>query len=116
MTAPKSQLTSALLIAIAAVELSTPAQTSNALQVSNLTASSNGWRLAWPQLTAGTAYTVQFQDTLKDGIWRLPAFETPFPIPTNQWTDPSTNPTRFYRVIGVPKATRGKLRSVGLSN
>src|SRR5262245_9819269 len=102
MAASRSRFTPALLIAIAAVELSSQAQSSNVLQITNLAASSNGWRITWTQSNTGAAYTVQFQDTPKDIIWRLPESQTPFPTQTNQWVDPSTtNQSRFYRVVGV---------------
>jgi pimeloyl-ACP methyl ester carboxylesterase len=92
------------------------AQTTNSFEITQLSANSNGWRLAWPQ-TTGKAYTVQFQDTLADGIWRLPVSDVPFPTSSNQWLDRAvTNSTRFYRVIEVPSTTRGKLLSVTLSN
>lgn len=87
------------------------------LSITNFAASGNGWHLAWPPLGKGTAYTVQFQDALQDVIWRLPASESPFPTNSNQWVDRTvSNSSRFYRVIGVPEAARGKLLSVVLSN
>lgn len=93
------------------------AQTGNSFSITNLSTAADGWRLAWPATGAGTAYTVQFQDTLQDVIWRLPASDAPFPIISNEWLDSTlTNSARFYRVISVPEATRGKLLSVNLSN
>jgi pimeloyl-ACP methyl ester carboxylesterase len=60
---------------------------------------------------------VQFQDTLQDGIWRIPDFSTPYPISSNAWLASSTtNATRFFRVLPVPAAQRGKLISASLSN
>jgi pimeloyl-ACP methyl ester carboxylesterase len=41
----------------------------------------------------------------------------PFPTASTEWLDPTTtNSSRFYRVIELPSATRGKLLSVTLSN
>lgn len=79
--------------------------------------SSGGWLLSWPAAGSATNYTVQFQETLQDGIWRRPDSLTPFPVSSNAWFEAgSTNAARFYRVVSVPAAQRGKLISSGLSN
>src|SRR5690349_1649053 len=102
-------------LAIAAV--SAQAQTNNVFQITQLDERTNGWHLTWPQTGAGKAYTIQFQDTPADEIWRLPSSEVPFPTALTEWLDPTTtNSSRFYRVIELPSATRGKLLSVTLSN
>jgi hypothetical protein len=89
----------------------------NAVRLTDLQATSEGLHLSWSPGAAGSAYTVQFQDTLQDGIWRIPDSSTPFPISSNAWLAPSTtNATRFFRVLPVPAAQRGKLISASLSN
>jgi pimeloyl-ACP methyl ester carboxylesterase len=93
------------------------AQTSNSFRISQLAETTNGWHLTWPQTGAGKAFTVQFQDALADGIWRLPPSNIPFPTTTAEWLEPATtNSSRFYRVVELPAANRGKLLSVTASN
>ncbi|HEY5913930.1 MAG TPA: lipase family protein [Verrucomicrobiae bacterium] len=87
-------------------------QAATTLQITNLSRAANSWAIGWPPQDPGTVYTVQFQDTLQDGIWRLPPSDVPFPVATNIWVSPgTTNTTGFYRVAGVPAAQRGKLLS-----
>ena len=100
MSTPRIGLVASPLIALLFATRSTPAQTTNTLTISPLERLTNGWALSWQPSLTGKAYTVQFQDTLHDGLWRIPASTTPYPTATNQWADPSTtNPTRFYRVV-----------------
>jgi hypothetical protein len=90
---------------------------SNSLRLPNPLFVGTGWQLNWPSLEAGVAYTVQFQDAIQDQIWRLPDSPVPFPLSSNSWVDVSTtNTTRFYRVLSVPAAQRGKILSATLSN
>ena len=92
-------------------------QTNNTFQFSSLVHTAAGWQLGWPSLGAGTAYSVRFQDTVQDGIWRTPDSAVPFPVASNSWLDVSTtNSARIFRVIGVPAANRGKLVSSTYSN
>ena len=105
-----------MLAALLAGALPLRAQTTNRLRLSSVSRSDNGWRLAWDSSLTGMAYTVQFKDTLEDGIWRLPDSGVPFPISADGWLDPvPTNLIRFYRVVGVPAAERGKVLSAKLS-
>ena len=91
-------------------------QTTNLLQISNLQSTSNGWALGWQSSASGTAYTVQFQDTLDDVIWRIPESRNQFPLGSNYWLDSSlTNAARYFRVVAVPAAQRGKIISATLS-
>src|SRR5712691_7316106 len=84
----------------------------SSLRITNLSASASGVVLGWQNSATGTAYTVQFQDTLQDGIWRLTPSQQAFPVASNQWTDFwPTKETRFYRVVEVPLAQRGKVLS-----
>ncbi|HLH53614.1 MAG TPA: lipase family protein [Verrucomicrobiae bacterium] len=85
--------------------------------VAKATFSGLGVLLNWTSTNAGSAYSVQFQDTLADGIWRRPESPVPFPVLSNSWSDFSiTNQSRFYRVVSVPVAQRGRILSVSLSN
>ncbi len=105
-----------LLLVLATTHLAARAQTTNLLQIGNLLSTSNGWSLAWQSSLTGTAYTVQFQDTLDDVIWRIPPSQDQFPLETNSWVDSSvTNAARYFRVLGVPAAQRGKILSATLS-
>jgi hypothetical protein len=104
-----------LLFAFALAGQSLLAQSPTTVQLSAAGQGSPAWQLAWPSSGTGVAYTVQYQDSLLDGIWRgAPA---PIPLSTNAWIDESTNHSaRFYRAVTVPAAERGKIISVTLSN
>lgn len=93
------------------------AQVTNSLRLTSLNAVSGGWRLGWPALGTNSSYSVQFQDTVEDEIWRLSDSAVPLPVSSNSWLSPNlTNSTRFFRVIGVAAADRGRIISVNLSN
>jgi hypothetical protein len=105
------------LLVLAVTTLSVHGQVTGSLQITNLQATADGWLLSWGAPASGPAFTVQFQDTLQDGIWRAPATATPFPVASNQWLDPvTTNAARLYRVVAVSPAERGKVLSVAYSN
>ncbi len=93
------------------------AQTTNSFRVSQVRPFAGGVQLQWSSSSTGMAYTVQFQDTLADGVWRLAPAEQPWPTPLTQWFDAQSagKSTRFYRVLTVPTAQRGKLISATLS-
>jgi hypothetical protein len=80
---------------------------SETVQITDLVKEGAEWGLRW-QSDFGTAFTVQYQETLQDGIWRLPRGD--FPVTTNHWAEASsTNSLRFFRVLSVPEPQRGKL-------
>jgi hypothetical protein len=115
MSMPKTRLFPVFLIAFLAAARSTPAQTTNTLTIGPLTWGPNGWALSWQPFDPGMAYTVQFQDALQDGLWRIPPSSTPYPIADNSWADPSsTNLSRFYRVVALPPTERGTIISSNL--
>jgi pimeloyl-ACP methyl ester carboxylesterase len=115
MSTPKTRLVPFLLIVLLAAARSASAQTTNAPTIGPLEKLPNGWALSWQPSLTGKAYTVQFQDTLHDGLWRIPASPIPYPTATNLWADPSaTNATRFYRVVAVPATERGTILSSSL--
>lgn len=68
-----------------------------------------GLRLAW-EGSPSNSYTVQFQDTLNDGLWRIPA-NFPLPSAENEWLDTTaTNASGFYRLMDSGTiANRGRL-------
>jgi hypothetical protein len=99
------------------VARSSNAQTNAAFLLSSPSSLGTVWQLIWPTNGTGVAYTVQYQDTVQDGIWRSPDSPVPFPLSSNAWFDLSTsNSARFYRVLSVPAAQRGKLLSASISN
>jgi pimeloyl-ACP methyl ester carboxylesterase len=115
MTRPKTLLFASVAIALLATHGLLSAQTTNSIRITALSPTTNGWALDWQATTTGSVYTVQFRDTLQDGLWRVPASPTLFPIASNQWSDPSnTNAGRFYRVVAVAPAERGELLSSNL--
>lgn len=85
-----------------------------ALQFTNVAASLAELRLDWTRAGAGLDYTVQSRDALgEDGLWVMPPADQPWPIPLAHWIDvrPPIERTRFYRVLAVPTAERGKVLS-----
>lgn len=91
-------------------------QTTNDLRLNTLDRVNGGWTLGWQSSATGQVCTAQFQETLADGIWRVPP-SLLYPLASNQWFEPvDTNLERFYRVAGVPVAQRGKLLSANYSN
>jgi hypothetical protein len=113
----KRFFSSALLIVSAFAGIVAHGQTTNSLPLAISAPASGGWLLSWPGQGSGSSYTVQFQETLQDGLWRSPDSSTPFPVSSNSWLDLSgSNTTRFFRVARVPAAQRGKLISATLSN
>jgi len=102
-----------LCLALAAVVHQAAGQPAAAPSLTNVVPSAGGWLLSWEGTTNGAAYTVQYKEALADGIWRMPATRTPFPVSSNQWYDPvATNAGRFYRLAGVTPAARGRLLAV----
>ena len=107
-----------LLVFVSSVLTSFPAwaQSPGSLVITNLQNSAGTLSLGWQSSTTGTTYTVEFQDTVQDGIWRLPESLVPFPVESNSWTNVSTNESRFFRVVAVPAAQRGTLLSSTLNS
>jgi len=76
----------------------------------------NGLLLQWSNSVAGQSYTVQGRDRLTNSIWLTLDSPQPWPTVQTQWNDTisSTQSMRFYRVVGVEPAVRGKLLSATL--
>lgn len=69
-----------------------------------------GITLRWTRTETGLAYTVQARDRLAGGLWLLPDLTTDWPVSSTQWTDPvAARSSRFYRLLVVPAADRGRL-------
>lgn len=59
-----------------------------------------------------SAFTVQSRDSLVDGAWVSAPSGTPWPVGTNAWIDSRPGAgQRFYRVLAVQPASRGKIIS-----
>lgn len=69
-------------------------------------------RLEWQMLGPGLAYTIQSRDRFDDGLWVLAPAEMPWPISATEWTNPPSGTTRFFRLLAVPEAQRGRILSV----
>jgi hypothetical protein len=82
-----------------------------AVQVTNLPGAGPRLFLSWAGSGPGSAYTVQSRDTLSGGLWVSVRGEQPWPISAEHWSDlrPADEPARFYRVVTVSAAERGKL-------
>ena len=76
----------------------------------------NGFLLQWSNSVVGQPYTLQGRDRMANSIWLTLDSPQPWPTVQTQWNDPisSAQLMRFYRVVAVQPATRGKLLSSSL--
>lgn len=83
-----------------------------ALRLESMTRISNGVELGWTELDGNWAYTVQAATTI-DGIWITPEWTAAWPQTGTTWVDAGggADPFRFYRVLAVEPAERGRLLS-----
>lgn len=79
----------------------------------NPTPTNGAIALDWTPLDAGFAYTIQSRDFAQEGLWTSVRSGQPWPIASNHWVDarPLGDIARFYRLVAVPAAERGKLIS-----
>jgi hypothetical protein len=86
------------------------------LQITNLTHWPAGLGFGWTAQDTGMVYTVQFRDSLTDGPWLLPPTDC-WPISLTNWLDAGSGgrSARYYRVLAVPAAQRGKVLSTTLT-
>lgn len=91
---------------------------SESLQLTNVQRTTAGLMLQWSGPATNVAYTVQARDGLGNNLWLLPPATNLWPTTGTSWVDrtPTTNAARFYRVIAVPAAERGKLLSSSLNS
>jgi pimeloyl-ACP methyl ester carboxylesterase len=112
-TKPKS-----LLICLLMGLLSTAAQAQAPVELTSVTSTTNGVRVAWTDPGPGQAYTVQVRESLTSGAWRNGAMRYRWPWRFTHWADAPRNlpVARYYRVVAQPAATpnRGKLLSSSL--
>jgi len=76
----------------------------------------SGLMLQWSNSVAGQSYTLQARDRMTNSIWLTLDSPQPWPTVQTQWNDTisSTQMMRFYRVVAVQSATRGRLLSSSL--
>jgi hypothetical protein len=81
------------------------------LLFTSATKTTNGLAMAWTNRISAQAYTIQARDRLTNSIWLTVDSPQPWPTAQTQWNDPTTSTQwlRFYRVVGVQPAVRGKL-------
>lgn len=89
------------------------AQNDGSLLITHAHQTPTGMALAWSDAGSNVAYTVQTREGLGDGLWLLPPSPHPWPVAETAWIEaaPSAAPARFYRVLAVPAAQRGKVLS-----
>jgi hypothetical protein len=102
---------------VVTVPLSPASHAANAPALTHWNMTPAGLQLEWSGPVAGTNYTVQTRDSVGESVWLMPLETTCWPIPGTQWTDSwaLSNRARFYRVLAVPAAQRGRLLSSTLS-
>ncbi len=107
-TKPKRLLTCLLMSLLA-----TAAQAQAPIELSSITSTTSGVRVAWTDPGPGQAYTVQLRESLTSGAWRNGAMRYRWPWPWTHWGDAPVNlpAARYYRVLTQAAATpnRGKL-------
>ncbi len=85
------------------------------IELTSITSTTNGVRVAWADPGPGQAYTIQIRESLTSGAWRNATTRYRWPSPFTHWGDaPRSLPAaRFYRVLAQPVATpdRGKFLS-----
>lgn len=88
-----------------------------AFQITEAARPAGFFELGWTSAGTGFVYTVKSSDSLPDGLWLMPRVDHPWPIEARLWQDkrPLAAPTRFYRVLAVPEAQRGKIISTNLA-
>lgn len=118
MNAGYSRFSARLFLVFAALVSQFLAHGASIVQVTNVSHALAGPRFEWTSPGTGMVYTVQFRDAVIDDVWRLAPAEQPWPIALTNWTDTSvpTGTARFYRVVAVPVAQRGKLTPPTLSS
>jgi pimeloyl-ACP methyl ester carboxylesterase len=111
-TKPKS-----LLLCLAMGLVSTAAQAQAPVELTSLTSTSNGVRVAWTDPGPGQAYTVQVRESLTSGVWRNGTMRYRWPWPYTHWADaPRSLPAaRYYRVLAQLAATPNRGRPVSSS-
>ena len=102
-----------LLICLLLSHLATAARAQAPVELTSISSTTNGVRMAWTDPGPGQAYTVQVRESLTSGAWRNGATRYRWPWPLTHWGDaPRSLPAaRYYRVLAQPVATpnRGKL-------
>jgi dienelactone hydrolase len=108
---PIASITSALLYLVGVANPSVHA--ASAPEVTHVTLSAGQPELNWTVAASGEAFTVQSSDSLTDGVWLVPRVEHLWPIDQPAWRDARSPdaPVRFYRVLAVPPAERGRVLS-----
>lgn len=83
------------------------------LHVRPPTPTADGWLLEWQGGEPDRVYTVQTRDRLDGGLWLPAPAATPWPVTVPRWVDPRpAGAARFYRVLAVEPAVRGRVLSV----
>lgn len=102
-----------LLICLLMSLLSSASPAQAPVELTSITSTTNGVRVAWTDPGPGQAYTVQVRESLTSGAWRNGTNRYRWPEPYTHWADAPRNlpAARYYRVLAQPVATpnRGKL-------
>jgi pimeloyl-ACP methyl ester carboxylesterase len=101
----------ALVSALTLVAASLPVVAQADFRVTQIAREPESILLRWSAPEAGLAFTVQVRDDAAQGLWLPAETSAPWPVDALEWRGPATQPLRFYRVLAVPKAERGKLLS-----
>lgn len=97
------------LLALGAALL--PAVGQSQPQITQIVRDPQGILLRWSSPDAGRAFTVQTRNDAAQGIWFPAETSVPWPVDGLEWQGTASDPMRFYRVLAVAKAERGKLVS-----
>jgi pimeloyl-ACP methyl ester carboxylesterase len=114
MKRPSVFFAAAITHVIALLAVNSSAQSTGSLLITNANRTPTAMTLHWTSAGTNVGYTIQSRAGLTDSLWLLPPATNPWPIETTSWTETlqPTNASRFYRVIAVPLAQRGKVITI----
>jgi hypothetical protein len=84
------------------------------LQITEVHHSGGAIAFSWTNAGPGLVYSVQSRDWLDNALWLTVSGQRPWPVTASEWMEqrPDAGSVRFYRVVAVAAAERGKLISV----
>jgi hypothetical protein len=87
-----------LLVCLLMSLLSSASRAQAPVELTSITSTTNGVRVAWTDPGPGQAYTIQVRESLTSGAWRNGAMRYRWPWPYRHWADaPRSLPaSRYY--------------------
>lgn len=100
------------VLLLAAVAFTSTGSSQSAVQISQFSRQGPTVTLDWADQGTGVSFVLQSRENLQEGLWLIDRSQSPGPFSLNRWSGPySPSGSRFFRVLAVPAAQRGKLLS-----